>query len=81
MLGALSLALCLLTPRRITKYVPGSLLALVGGTLIASTANLSEWIVLQGDYPLPDSFEIYRHILDVESSNFVYLHLYHLVNH
>ena len=39
-LGVLSLALCLFTPKSVTKRVPGSLLALFVGTVLASTLGL-----------------------------------------
>ena len=39
-LGALSLSFCLFTPARVKRYLPGSLLALVVGTLAAVVLKL-----------------------------------------
>ena len=39
-LGALSLSFCLFTPARVKRYLPGSLLALVVGTLSAVVLKL-----------------------------------------
>ena len=39
-LGALSLSFCLFTPDRVKRYLPGSLLALVVGTLAAVVLKL-----------------------------------------
>lgn len=42
LIGLLSLALCTFTPRKVSRIVPGSLLALVIGTLVATMGNLSK---------------------------------------
>lgn len=41
-LGVLSLSFCLFTPDRVKKYLPGSLLALVTGTLAALVLKLGQ---------------------------------------
>ena len=41
-LGALSLSFCLFTPERVKRFLPGSLLALVVGTLAAVVLKLGE---------------------------------------
>ncbi|CAD7695320.1 unnamed protein product [Ostreobium quekettii] len=48
-LGALALAFCLLTPKQITKRVPGSLLGLFVGTTLASVMGLN--VPLLGHIP------------------------------
>ncbi|GMH41764.1 hypothetical protein BSKO_09674 [Bryopsis sp. KO-2023] len=60
--GLLSLVICVLTPKKITKYVPSSLLALVVGTVMSTAAGLSlptlGHIPSQVPSPVPLSFPL-----------------------
>ena len=40
-IGAVSLALCTFTPKKITRIIPGSLLALAAGTVLTMAAGFS----------------------------------------
>lgn len=44
--GLLALSFCLFTPKKISRFVPGSLLGLIAGTLTAIYLNLGELYVI-----------------------------------